>query len=95
MTDPGKIGNEQSFTGSIKLVRATDLEVMCFQIHLPSGYFETTQNPSFPNPNVLGVKPRITEIALLDSNKDVMVIAKAATPIKRMGTQALAVKIDI
>jgi hypothetical protein len=99
MTDPDlldtstspEFGDEQPFTGSIKLTRATDLEIMLFKINLPSTDFTTTQNPSY----VVGEPKRITEAALLDDNKDVMVIAKASSPIERIGNQVLSVKIDI
>lgn len=86
-------GDFQSFPGSVKLIRATDMEVMYFLINLPSGAFETTQNPSY-DPLVAPPK-RITEVALLDNNKDVLVIAKASSPIERTGTQGLVVQIDI
>jgi hypothetical protein len=86
-----RFGDEQPFPGSVKVVRGTDLEVMCFFINLPSGYFETTQNPSY----VAGDPKRITEVALLNDNKDVMVIAKASSPIIRTGSQVLGVKIDL
>jgi hypothetical protein len=86
-----EFGDEQPFPGDIELVKATDLEVMRYLVNLPSGYFETTQNPSY----TAGKNKRITEVALLDSNKDVLVIAKAGTPIQRTGTQVLGVQIDI
>lgn len=86
-----EFGDSQPFTGSVKLTRASDVEVMRYLVNLPLGYFETTQNPSY----VSGGPKRITEVALLDSNKDVVVIAKASSPVKRIGTQVLAVKIDI
>lgn len=86
-----EFGDEQPFTGSIKLTRATDIEIMRYLVNLPSGYFETTQNPSYTS----GKPKRITEVALLDSNKEVLVIAKASSPIERIGTQVLGVKIDI
>jgi hypothetical protein len=89
-TEP-EFGDEQPFTGSIKLVRATDMEVMRFLVNLPSGDFTTTQNPSYS----YGKDKRITEVALLDDNKDVMVIAKASSPVIRTGSQVLGVKIDI
>jgi hypothetical protein len=38
--------------------------------------------------------PKITEVALLDSNKETLVVAKATTPITRLGTQVFAVKLD-
>lgn len=90
LTTP-EFGDEQPFTGSIKLVRAIDLEVMRFLINLPSGEFTTTQNPSF----ITGKPKRITEVALLNENKEVLVIAKVPKPIVRTGTQVFAVKIDI
>jgi len=99
MTDPDVVdtttspefGEEQSFTGSVRLTRATDLETMIYLINLPSTDYINTQNPSY----VYGIPKRITEVALLDRNKDVVVIAKAASPIIRTGTQVLSVKIDI
>jgi hypothetical protein len=36
----------------------------------------------------------ITEVALLDSNKEALVVAKTPTPVKRSGTQVFAVKLD-
>jgi hypothetical protein len=90
LTEP-QLGDEQPFTGSIRLVRAVDLEVMRFLINLPSGEFTTTQNPSF----ITGKPKRITEVALLNENKEVLVIAKVPKPIVRTGTQVFAVKIDI
>jgi hypothetical protein len=90
LTTP-EFGDEQPFTGSIRLVRAIDLEVMRFLINLPSGEFTTTQNPSF----ITGKPKRITEVALLNENKEVLVIAKVPKPIVRTGTQVFAVKIDI
>lgn len=90
VTSP-EFGDEQPFTGSITVTRATDLEVMRYLINLPSTDFMTTQNPTY----ISGLPKRITEVALLDENKDVMVIAKAASPIVRIGTQVVSVKIDI
>jgi hypothetical protein len=90
-TTSPEFGDEQPFTGSIKAIRATDIEVMRYLVNLPSGDFEVTQNPSYTP----GKDKRITEVALLDSNKDILVIAKTSSPIKRVGSQVLAVKIDI
>lgn len=86
-----EFGDEQPFTGSVRVTRSTDLEVMRYLINLPSTDFMTTQNPTYTS----GLSKRITEVALLDSNMDVMVIAKASSPIVRVGTQVLSVKIDI
>jgi len=86
-----EFGDEQPFPGQIDIIRGYDIEVMRYLINLPDGYFDTTQNPSY----VTGVDKRITEVSLLDSNKEVLVIAKTASPIVRVGTQVVAVKIDL
>jgi hypothetical protein len=84
-----QFGDEQPFPGSIRLVRATDIEEMNMLINLPSTQFTTSQNPTY----VSGDK-MITEVALLDSNKEPLVVAKAPTPVKRTGTQVFAIKLD-
>ena len=88
-TDP-QFGDEQPFPGSIKLVRATDIEKMNFLVNLPSSQFNTTQNPTYTS----GQDKRITEIALLNENKEVLVIGKTSNPVKRSGTQVFGIKID-
>jgi hypothetical protein len=88
-TDP-QFGDEQPFPGSVKLIRATDIEKMNFLVNLPSTQFNVTQNPTYTT----GQDKRITEIALLNENKEVYAIGKTANPIKRLGTQVFAVKID-
>ena len=92
LVEPGspQFGDEQPFPGSIKLVRATDIEKMNFMVNLPSSQFLTTQNPTYIN----GQTKRITEVALLNENKEVLIIGKVSNPIKRSGTQVFAVKID-
>jgi hypothetical protein len=92
LVEPGspQFGDEQPFPGSIKLVRATDIEKMNFMVNLPSSQFLTTQNPTY----ITGQTKRITEVALLNENKEVLVIGKVSNPIKRSGTQVFAVKID-
>lgn len=82
-------GDSQPFPGSVKLVRASDIEEMNFLINLPGGKFSTSQNPTNTGQN-----PMITEIALLDANKTPLIIAKAPKPIKRSGTQVFSVKLD-
>lgn len=88
-TDP-QFGDEQPFPGSVKLIRATDIEKMNFLVNLPASQFNVTQNPTYTT----GQDKRITEVALLNDNKEVLVIAKTANPVKRTGTQVFAVKID-
>jgi hypothetical protein len=84
-----QFGDEQPFPGSVRLVRATDIEEMNMMINLPSTQFTKTQNPTY----ISGDK-YITEVALLDSNKEPLVVAKTPTPVKRAGTQVFAIKLD-
>ena len=95
-TTQPQFGDEQPFPGSIKLVRASDIEQMNFLINLPISTFNLTQNPTKYNPNGTEKSgPKyITEVALLNSNKEVLVMAKTPTPIKREGVQVFAVKLD-
>jgi hypothetical protein len=85
-----QFGDSQPFAGSVKLTRATDVEVMTFMINLPSSQFTETQNPTY----ITGSQKRITEVALLDENKYVLAMSKTAKPVLRSGTQVFAVKID-
>jgi hypothetical protein len=85
-----QFGDEQPFPGSIKLVRATDIEKMNFLINLPPSQFNVTQNPTYTD----GQDKRISEIALLNQNKEVLAVGKISNPIKRVGTQVISVKID-
>ena len=63
---------------------------MSFLVNLPSTQITVSQNPTYTK----GVDKRITEVALLNSNKDVLVIAKTTNPIKRSGTQVFSVNLD-
>lgn len=82
-------GDEQPFPGSVRLIRATDIEELNFLVNLPLGQFEDTQNPTYIDGNKY-----ITEVALLDKNKDPLVMGKLSIPVKRIGTQVVAVKLD-
>lgn len=88
-TIDSQFGDEQPFPGSVRLVRASDVEQMNFLVNLPSGTFETTQNPTYTTGNKY-----ITEIALLNSNKEALVKGKTAIPVKREGTQVFSLRLD-
>ena len=63
---------------------------MNFLINLPSSQFTETQNPTY----TIGDTKKITEITLLNSNKEVYVVGKTAKPLTRSGTQVYALKLD-
>ncbi len=85
-----QFGDSQPFPGAVQLTRATDVEVMNFMVNLPGTQFLTTQNPTY----VTGLPKRITEIALLNENKEPLVSAKLAKPLERTGNQVFSVRID-
>jgi hypothetical protein len=85
----GYFGDEKTFQGTIVVTRATDIEEMDYIINLPSDKFLTSQNPTYVSGN-----PKITEVALLDANKNALVMAKLAAPIDRTGTQVISVSLD-
>jgi hypothetical protein len=89
-TTQPQFGDQQPFPGSVRVVRASDIEEMNFEINLPSTQqFNVTQNPTY-----ISGKSYITEVALLNSDKDVMVIAKTPFPIPKNPNTILSVKLD-
>lgn len=75
--------------GTVNLVRASDIEEMNFDLNLPNGIFEQSQNPTYTSGY-----PYMTEVALLNNNKETLVMGKLASPIQRVGSQIVSVKID-
>ena len=50
---------------------------MRYKVNLSFAEFQTTTNPTWKK----GSNSYVTEIALLDSNKDVMVVSKMQSPV--------------
>ena len=75
---------------TIQLVRSSDIEEMCFNLSLPINTFNYSQNPTNPSPK----SAIMTEVSLLDDNKNTLVMGKLATPIQRSGAQVIQVKLD-
>ena len=84
-------GKQRTYTeGTVSTVIGTDIQVMNFVINLPDGKFTTSQNPTY----VSGTK-YITEIALLNSNKETMVVGKFSAPRARItSVDVFSVKLD-
>lgn len=90
LTSGPYFGDETTYPGTVSVVRSTDIEEMKFLVNLPSGKFTASQNPTYSSGNA-----RITEVALLNSNKDALVIGKLATPLERNGgAQVISIKLD-
>lgn len=84
-------GKNSILPGSVKVKRATNIEVMRYFVNLPSGEFTTTQNPTYS----INQKKYITEVKLLDNNYNIVVSGKFSRPLERTGSQVISVKIDI
>ena len=83
-------GDEYFFYGNLETdIQATIYE-MKYLVNLGQNQFTSSSNPSF----VTGSNPYITEIGLYDSNKDLIVISKLQSPVKRQGIQQFVVKLD-
>ena len=83
-------GDEYYFYGSIETdIQATIYE-MNYKVNLNFTEFQNTSNPTWKK----GTKSYVTEIALLDDNKDIMVISKLQSPVIRQGIQQFVIKLD-
>jgi hypothetical protein len=83
-------GNTGTTFGTVNLVRASDIEEMTYNLSLPINKFTISQNPTFAN----GSTTTITEVALLNNNKETLVMGKLSKPIQRTGAQVFSVKLD-
>jgi hypothetical protein len=83
-------GDEYFFYGSFETdIQATIYE-MKYKINLGAAEFLNTSNPTWTSGN----KSYVTEIALLDKDKDVLVVSKLQSPVLRQGIQQFVVKLD-
>ena len=84
-------GDEYFFYGAFESdIQATIYE-MRYKVNLSFAEFQTTTNPTWKK----GSNSYVTEITLLDSNKDVMVVSKMQSPVLRQGIQQFVVKLDL
>jgi hypothetical protein len=84
-------GDEYYFYGGIETdIQATIYEMM-YKVNLNYTEFQNTSNPTWTH----GTKSYITEIALLDDKKDVLVVSKLQSPVLRQGIQQFLVKFDL
>jgi hypothetical protein len=83
-------GDEYFFYGNLETDIMATIYEMRYLVNLGNNQFTTTSNPTFQP----GTNPFITEIGLYNSNKDLMVISKLQSPVKRQGVQQFVVKLD-
>ena len=83
-------GDEYYFYGNLETdIQATIYE-MKYKINLSSSEFLISQNPTW----TFGTASYVSEIALLDENKDILVMSKLQSPVLRQGIQQYVVKLD-
>ena len=83
-------GDEYYFYGALETdIQATIYE-MNYKINLSFNEFQNTSNPTWTK----GSKSYISEIVLLDDNKDILVTSKLQSPVLRQGIQQFVVKLD-
>jgi hypothetical protein len=83
-------GDEYYFYGSLQTDIEASIYEMRYKINLSYNEFQTTTNPTWTS----GTNSYITEIALLDRNKDVLVVSKMQSPVLRQGIQQFLIKFD-
>jgi hypothetical protein len=83
-------GDEYYFYGNLETdIQATIYE-MKYKINLSSTEFLVSQNPTW----TFGTPSYVSEIALLDENRDILVMSKLQSPVLRQGIQQYVVKLD-
>jgi hypothetical protein len=83
-------GGEYYFFGNIETDIQATIYVMNFLCNLGQTQFFDSSNPTWNN----STPPYITEVALYNANKELMVISKIQSPEKRQGIQQYPIKLD-
>jgi hypothetical protein len=84
-------GDEYYFYGNVETDIQSTIYEMRYNINLANGQFEESSNPTW---NKTITKPYFTEIGLYDENKNLLIINKMQSPVKREGDQQIQIKID-
>jgi len=90
-TDPQlNFGDEYYFYGSIETDIQSTIYEMKYKVNLSQAEFQKSSNPTWNDSKSL----YISEIALYDNEKDLMIISKLQSPVLRQGTQQFLIKFD-
>lgn len=89
-TDVLNFGDEYYFYGNLETDITATIYEMKYLINLGRNQFVNSSNPTWKE----GTKSYVTEIALYDNNKDLIVISKLQSPELRQGIQQYVVKLD-
>jgi len=83
-------GDEYYFYGTLKTDIQATIYVMNYLCNLGQTQFQDSSNPTWSNTTA----PYVTEVALYNSDKELMVISKIQSPEKRQGIQQYPIKLD-
>jgi hypothetical protein len=89
-TNKLNFGDEFYFYGNLETDITATIYEMNYLINVGRNQFTNTSNPTWTK----GTKSYVTEIALYDSNYDLIVISKLQSPELRQGIQQFVVKLD-
>jgi hypothetical protein len=83
-------GDEFYFYGNLETDISATIYEMKYLVNLGRNQFTNTSNPTWMS----GTTSYVTEIALYNQNKDLMVISKLQSPELRQGIQSYVIKLD-
>ena len=83
-------GDDYYFYGNIKTDIQASIYVMSYKCNLGQTQFFDSSNPTWSGVT----NPYVTEVGLYDSNKNLMLISKLQSPIKRQGVQQYPINLD-
>ena len=89
-TDYLNFGDEFYFYGNLETDISATIYEMKYLVNLGRNQFTNTSNPTWMS----GTTSYVTEIALYNQNKDLMVISKLQSPELRQGIQSYVIKLD-
>jgi hypothetical protein len=89
-TDVLNFGDEYFFYGSLETDITATIYEMRYLVTLGNNQFTNTSNPTWPS----GTTSYVSEIGLMNDQKELMVISKLQSPVQRQGIQQFVVKID-
>jgi hypothetical protein len=89
-TDYLNFGDEYYFYGNLETDITATIYEMKYLVNLGRNQFSNTSNPTWMS----GTTSYVTEIALYNQNKDLMVISKLQSPELRQGIQQFVIKLD-
>jgi hypothetical protein len=89
-TDMLNFGDEYYFYGNLETDISATIYEMKYLVNLGRNQFTNTSNPTWMS----GTTSYVTEIALYNAQKDLMVISKLQSPELRQGIQQFVVKLD-